>query len=277
MMHELAAEVQNNIPVQSTDNDPTQSHVGILPTNAYRHGKSVIIPSDFRLQSTRLFGRKPGIDGDEEQSKRLNTNEKQSKYVDCLYDELQEYMDGKGIATAIYSAINSTKWSFHRTLDDHLTGSCNTVTGTINFSLIPSENWKDTSLLYKEVGKLLLPNGHSFDTSQHYIYELDECSNSINLWFCKMGNTSISAADEISELKSMVRDYPFIKLKFRQTEEGWEATDYHPCSADHYNAKYRFAFAGTTIKEIVVEFTVKGPKKDYHSNTVISPAKQLSL
>jgi hypothetical protein len=139
-------------------------------------------------------------------------------------------------------------------------------------------------LLYKEEGKLSLPNGQSFDVSQNYIYYYNSFNDCMEIFFCHRDNPSII-------------DYHFLTLKFekkevnknndnnnndnnnndktenadktdtKEQENGWIGKNDHLCINDLYKANYLFQFQGLELPDIMIDFHVKGPKKDYLSST----------
>lgn len=198
---------------------------------------------------------------------------------DALEQSISEYLHGKrGVAAAVFRSLLG-EWQFNRVISDVKAAATSNVAGTISFSALPGYD-AETTLLYSEVGKLKLPNmPGEFDVSQKYIYTCKAGSeegeaDELVLYFCTK-----DTKDKPPEI-----DYHFLTLNsFTSLSSapmksddgkvsgggGWVARAYHPCGKDHYQAKYRFAFAGLYLKEMEIEFVVTGPNKDYISTTTL--------
>ncbi len=125
------------------------------------------------------------------------------------------------------------------------------VAGKVTFTRIDPEG---KYLLYKEEGKLKMPNGYEFDASHYYVYHYNFDQDTLDIFFSTVG-------------KPEVIDRPFISMGFSPTPDGWESKAYHLCGCDNYNAKYFFQFQGLSIPTFEVLFDVEGPQKDYQSTT----------
>lgn len=160
---------------------------------------------------------------------------------------------GKNVAKFVFQALENGKWSFHRTIDDRKSNVKMQVRGTVTFvPIFPSPTGE--YLLYKEEGKLMLPNGQEFDTSHYYVYHYNAEKDTLDIFFSTVG-------------KPEVIDRPFITMSFIPTSQGWESKAYHLCGCDNYNAKYIFSFQGFSIPSFQVQFDVDGPEKNYRAET----------
>lgn len=212
--------------------------------------------------------------------------------------ELQSFQQGKHIAKAVAYALEGGKWTLYRELYDKDSQKVSVVEGNVQFHRIHSDagagkvqagscgidgegscgNTADTPVLpttpltssdlfqnpflwYHENGQIKLPNGMKLDVSQSYIYRYDEESDSLDIFFSKVG-------------ESQEIDRPFIRLKFSPVDEGWLAKAYHLCGEDHYHASYLISFSGLNITKMEVVFDVLGPKKNYRSTTYFTAAGQ---
>jgi Family of unknown function (DUF6314) len=120
----------------------------------------------------------------------------------------------------------------------------------------------DAEYLYHEEGEFSTPTGINVKTHKRYVYRYRELpTETLSVWFVK-------PQDDISV------DYHFMDLAFSKptgTEtwgEGWKAKADHWCTPDQYDSEYYFKFEGISIVEWGAKFVVKGPNKDYVSDTV---------
>ncbi|KAG8424513.1 hypothetical protein J3458_001295 [Metarhizium acridum] len=108
--------------------------------------------------------------------------------------------------------------------------------------------------LYIEDGEFKTEQGFGFRASRRYVWRYDEKKESLTVWFAKPGDPKRA-------------DYLFHEIEFLQPEngreEGWSAKAGHLCIDDYYDVKYNFAFQAVNLKNWSIEYTVKGPKKDY--------------
>lgn len=108
--------------------------------------------------------------------------------------------------------------------------------------------------LYIEDGEFKTEGGFGFKATRRYIWRYDEQKDVVSVWFAKP-----------EDLKRA--DYLFHEIEFLQPEQGrekgWAAKAGHLCVDDYYDVKYNFAFQAVNLREWKIEYTVKGPKKDY--------------
>ncbi|CAG7561610.1 unnamed protein product [Fusarium equiseti] len=120
----------------------------------------------------------------------------------------------------------------------------------------PSEDSSDgedlgMEYLYIEEGEFKTAQGFGFKATRRYVWRYDELKDVLSVWFAK--------PDDLKRA-----DYLFHEIEFtKPTEKGWAAKAGHLCIDDHYDVKYNFAFQAVNLKEWMIEYTVKGPKKDY--------------
>jgi hypothetical protein len=123
-------------------------------------------------------------------------------------------------------------------------------------------------LLYEENGKFETNKGFSFDVSRRYIYTYNNTKDTLDIYFAKaVPPTSVPVAAASVPYE---RDYLFVSLSFAATPNGWLGTACHPCGQDLYNSRFLFAFRGVFLSSIRIEYTVKGPHKDYLSVTTLN-------
>ncbi|KAM0563448.1 hypothetical protein ACHAPJ_001169 [Fusarium lateritium] len=105
--------------------------------------------------------------------------------------------------------------------------------------------------LYIEEGEFKTEQGFGFRATRRYVWRYNELKDVLSVWFAKP-----------EDLKRA--DYLFHEIEFtKPTEKGWAAKAGHLCIDDYYDVKYNFAFQAVNLKEWGIEYTVKGPKKDY--------------
>ncbi|KAM0225493.1 hypothetical protein ACHAQD_001429 [Fusarium lateritium] len=172
------------------------------------------------------------------------------------------------VAHAVFRSLLGT-WKLERdlvsTLPSHPTGH---FSGTAQFLLRerttdglrcagnPSEESPDEEslgmeYLYIEEGEFKTDQGFGFRASRRYVWRYDELKDKLSVWFAK--------PDDLKRA-----DYLFHEIEFTDpTEKGWAAKAGHLCIDDYYDVKYNFAFQAVNLKQWGIEYTVKGPKKDY--------------
>lgn len=105
--------------------------------------------------------------------------------------------------------------------------------------------------LYVEDGDFKTDAGFGFRAARRYVWRYDERRDVLSVWFVKPDDP-------------MRVDYLFHEVEFgRPQTGGWSAAAGHLCLDDYYDVKYNFAFEAVNLSEWNVEYTVKGPKKDY--------------
>jgi cation diffusion facilitator CzcD-associated flavoprotein CzcO len=115
----------------------------------------------------------------------------------------------------------------------------------------PSDDELGMEYLYIEEGEFKTEQGFGFKATRRYVWRYDELKDVLSVWFAKP-----------EDLKRA--DYLFHEIEFTEpTNNGWTAKAGHLCIDDYYDVKYNFAFQAVNLKEWGIEYTVKGPKKDY--------------
>lgn len=105
--------------------------------------------------------------------------------------------------------------------------------------------------LYIEEGEFKTSQGFGFKATRRYVWRYNELKDVLSVWFAK--------PDDLKRADYIFHDVEFTK----PTEKGWAAKAGHLCIDDYYDVKYNFAFQAVNLKEWQIEYTVKGPKKDY--------------
>ena len=117
----------------------------------------------------------------------------------------------------------------------------------------PGEDDAGMEYVYVEEGEFKTDGGFGFRATRRYVWRYDERRDRLSVWFAR-------ADDEARA------DYLFHEMDFEQPggrDAGWRAKAGHLCVDDYYDVGYRFAFAAVRLRDWSVEYTVKGPRKDY--------------
>lgn len=89
-----------------------------------------------------------------------------------------------------------------------------------------------------------------------YVHRYQESTDTLSLWFIKTDDD-----------KSV--DYLFHEVEILPPKgsSGWLGKAYHWCEPDKYDVEYEFRFQGVELGVWKMQYTVKGPKKDYTIST----------
>ncbi|KAF7549603.1 hypothetical protein G7Z17_g6265 [Cylindrodendrum hubeiense] len=117
-----------------------------------------------------------------------------------------------------------------------------------------SEDELGMEYLYIEEGEFKTDQGFGFTATRRYVWRFDELKDILSVWFAKPEDLDRA-------------DYLFHEIEFlgpeAATHRGWAAKAGHLCIDDYYDVNYNFAFQAVNLKKWGIEYTVKGPKKDY--------------
>lgn len=168
-------------------------------------------------------------------------------------------MASKTPVAAIFESLKGS-WRLKRSLNSVLPGFPSGIfEGTAQFtSRTPVE------LLYSEQGELKTDNGFTLKANRKYIYRYNSDEDKISAWFVKEETKQNDGQEEI--------DYLFHDLEMEQKDECWVGKGDHLCDMDMYWAYYEFrqprrADDGQLTDVFGVRYKVKGPQKDYTSDT----------
>lgn len=200
------------------------------------------------------------------------------------------------VSLAIFVALchNPRPWAFTRKLTSKLpTHPSGTVTGTATFTPISSADvdgsvsltstvpptYPTSTLLYSEEGDFVTDTGLRFTARRKYVYRLlyDTQDPHISVYF--FDDESAKKGDGIGglfvEMGALTKENAYGAKKDDEGQERvvWEAQnkEQHLCGEDLYAASWRFGddmvrYEGDD-KWWDVRYDVKGPKKDYVSET----------
>ena len=175
-------------------------------------------------------------------------------------------MASKTPVAAVFEALEGS-WRLKRSLNSTLAGfPSGTFTGTASFAArTPTADTTAGELLYSEQGELKTDTGHTLKANRKYIYRYNADEDKISAWFVKEDTKANDGHEEV--------DYLFHDLEMEQTAGGeWAGQGEHLCELDMYWALYQFrlkavAEEGREMDVFGVRYKVKGPQKDYTSDT----------
>ena len=162
----------------------------------------------------------------------------------------------------LYQHLVGRTFKFHRTLVSRLDSMpSGTVDGSCTFKALEHSITPD--LLYAEEGVLRLPSSLTpLTVSQRYIYSFPSNDSHLDIHFVKRN--------------SQERDYIFLSLALTNTADRIESCDTHLCINDLYKASFTFHGLDPHAEEVGegfgfrIVYDVKGPAKDYTSDTTYS-------
>ncbi|KAL1864291.1 hypothetical protein VTK73DRAFT_5965 [Phialemonium thermophilum] len=113
--------------------------------------------------------------------------------------------------------------------------------------------------LYVEEGDFRADNGLTFRATRRYVWRYDEARDKLSVWFTR--------PDDGRRVDYLFHEVDFIVPATEEDEEekgeGWEAKAGHLCVEDFYDVHYRFRFRAVHLVDWRLQYTVRGPKKDY--------------
>lgn len=136
------------------------------------------------------------------------------------------------------------------------------------------EGENDDSLLeylYIEEGQFTTTTGLAFPATRRYVWRYNEKTDKLSVWFVRTGD-KFPRKDPRRDEEQMKADYLFHEVEFVVPEDyttqgdhtrGWEAKAGHLCVEDFYDVHYEFRFNAVNLRDWKLEYTVKGPQKDY--------------
>lgn len=196
----------------------------------------------------------------------VNDATEMTKTLTHLDGTLQRVSTGTAfVAKAAFRAMQGI-WNIRRDLKSAIpTYPSGKFTGVANFhARQPTDREYDVEYLYVEDGEFVTDTGMTMKGSRRYVYRYQENKDAITAWFVKPDDG-----------KSV--DYFFHELQFHLSnkeckrslsdQKGWSATSHHLCVPDNYHVTYLFQFRGAALGRFRVQYQVRGPKKDYISET----------
>ncbi|KAI7195362.1 hypothetical protein KC324_g4678, partial [Hortaea werneckii] len=170
--------------------------------------------------------------------------------------------------SAIFESLQGS-WRLKRNLNSVLPGFPSGIfEGTATFSpRVPTAHTTAAELLYSEQGELKTENGFTLRANRKYIYRYNAVEDKISAWFVKEDTKSDEGKEEV--------DYLFHDIETEKANSGAATVGRgeHLCEKDMYWAYYEFRMPqviedGERGMDVFgVRYKVKGPAKDYTSDT----------
>lgn len=174
-------------------------------------------------------------------------------------------MAAKTPIAAIFENLGGA-WKLRRSLNSVLPGFPTGIfEGTATFRpRKPTAHTTAGEFLYSEQGELRMDNGLTLKANRKYVYRYSSDEDKISAWFVKEDTKQDDGKEEV--------DYLFHDLEISSSGAGWSGRGEHLCSLDMYWAYYEFrlpkvAEEGNEMNVFGVKYKVKGPQKDYTSDT----------
>lgn len=170
--------------------------------------------------------------------------------------------NGKYVARAAFRAMQGN-WKLERKITSRIASyPSGTLSGTASFNpRAPTDKDVDLEYLYLENGDFKADNGFNFQAKRSYAHRYVEETDTLSVWFTKADHKTV--------------DYFFHSLNFvpvkaegKTGKEPWKADSSHLCIKDLYDVEYEFFFKGAGLREWSMEYTVRGPAKDYTIRSV---------
>ena len=169
-------------------------------------------------------------------------------------------------------------WKLRRTLNSSLPGfPSGTFEGTATFvPRKPTAHSVAAELLYHEEGELKTDNGFTLKANRKYIYRYSQDEDKMSAWFVKEDTKDKHGKEEV--------DYLFHDVEMTDQNSAIAGQGEHLCSMDMYWAYYEFRMPKITEQAEDAEddepgmnvwglrYKVKGPEKDYTSDTAYERA-----
>jgi hypothetical protein len=174
-------------------------------------------------------------------------------------------MASKTPVSVIFEGLKGS-WHLKRSLNSVLPGFPSGIfEGTASFvPRKPTAHSAAGELLYAEQGELKTDTGLTLKANRKYIYRYNADEDKISAWFVKEDTKLNDGHEEV--------DYLFHDLEMEQSGDGWVGKGDHLCNMDMYWAFYDFrssksSAGGGPMDVFGVRYKVKGPEKDYSSDT----------
>jgi hypothetical protein len=185
------------------------------------------------------------------------------KSMSMISRAMEQCESGKYVARAAFRGMQGD-WILQRTITSRIASyPSGTLSGKAYFKpRAPTDSSADLEYLYLENGDFKADNGFNFVAKRTYVHRYSESDDTLSVWFTKMDQKTV--------------DYFFHSLQFvpptkEEVETGntlWKANSSHLCIEDLYDVEYEFYFTGATLRKWGMEYTVKGPAKDYTIRSV---------
>lgn len=163
------------------------------------------------------------------------------------------------VSAAVFRGLQG-RWTITRNLNSFLPGfPSGTFSGSACFHpRFPTSKDYNAEYLYVEDGTLVTHNGLTLKANKRYAYRYSEAKDQISVWFVK---------DDGKKTDYLFHDILLAPKTAKSHQKGWQAAGTHLCEKDNYDSSYDFRFSGATLQQLSLKFIVKGPNKNYVSDT----------
>lgn len=130
----------------------------------------------------------------------------------------------------------------------------------------PTSHEYDDEYVYTENGEFITEQGLALKAHRRYVYRFQKKTNLISAWFVKpAGESTVDYLFHTLDFASIPNESPEPRKDNKTLFV--KANGQHLCIDDHYQANYLFEFNNFGCSEWGLEYVVKGPKKNYISNS----------
>ncbi|KAH8815433.1 flavin-containing monooxygenase-like protein [Xylogone sp. PMI_703] len=181
--------------------------------------------------------------------------------IDDIFRDSAE--KGKYVARAVYRALQGV-WKVERDLISSISiFPSGKFTGRADFyPRSPTDEGYDSEYLYVEEGEFVTEQGMKFNANRRYAHRYTESTDTHSVWFIKQDNKSVDYL--FHELEILPPSPPpSISPEGKVSGSGWRARAHHLCIDDTYDVLYEFRFKSSQLEEWRLEYSVRGPQKDY--------------
>ena len=124
----------------------------------------------------------------------------------------------------------------------------------------------ESEYLYTENGDYVTEQGFTMKATRQYAYRYKIETDEASAWFVKTdGSSEVDYLFHQINISPKASQAPFSDQTLR--DESMTAEGHHLCIKDDYNAAYAFDFRDLVLQKWTVRYDVKGPEKDYVSET----------
>ena len=155
------------------------------------------------------------------------------------------------LALKIFNSLHGS-WRIHRKI-----AGAGYLDGYAQFNKNPNNT---NELFYQENGIFFFEDGKSFEASKRYIYSI--LNDDIYVYF---NDKSDGDVENDANKRRLFHTFGISKTQLRQDQNSLIVEALHLCIDDKYQVKYEFKF--NNLNKFLIIYDVKGPKKNYVSET----------
>ena len=120
----------------------------------------------------------------------------------------------------------------------------------------------DDEYLYSEEGDFEAERGLTMKARRQYVYRYNHKVDGITIWFVNMDDCA-SVVNVFHNLEFTIDETISYREKSKNGSVIITAKGHHLCTRDEYKVQYQFVMMGEDLRDWTIEYTVKGPEKDY--------------